>query len=72
MASHREDAKDDRSGHFGDMRTQKHCVFLYDRRTGDKPEIKLHINDISSYKAFNERVKKVSIACHIFMQKTLS
>ena len=71
MASH-PGARDDRPEHFGDMRTQKHFVFLYDRRTGDTPEIKLHINDISTYAAFNQRVKKVRIGCHIFMQKTLS
>ena len=68
MASH--EHRDDRPGHFGDMQTQKQFVFLYDRRSGDKPEIKLHIKEVSSYATFKERVKKVRIACHIFMQKT--
>ena len=67
-----EGARDDRPDNFGDMRAQKQFVFLYDRRSGDKPEIKLHINDVSSYARFKEGVKKVRMAGHIFMQKTLS
>ena len=34
-------------------------VYVYDRRSGNKPEIKLHTSDLSNFAAFKERLSQV-------------
>ena len=46
---------------FTEMQTQKRFVFVYDRRVGDKSEIKLSLHDISNNTTFRARVKQVGI-----------
>ena len=57
---------------FAEMQHQNQFVYIYDRRVGNSPEVKLPLSGVSSYESFNERVKKVRNLMLKFMQKTLS
>ena len=65
MASHGR-ASEDRQESCSEMQHRNRFVFIYDRRIGDKAEIKLQISDTWNHTIFKTRVKKVWLLSAIY------